>query len=223
MNRALRAATVGVLLLTPVALTACSAGQVSQTASQVRDQTGPYANIGDLSLRQVLISYPNGGSYSAGDDAELTMSIANSGPDDDALIGIKGDGFDGVNVTGTGTGTPSATGTSSASSTAAATATASATASAAPTSSAAASGSTSVDIPIPSDSTVFLGQNAPTVTLVGLGRSLTVGQSLSITFTFRKAGEVTLDVTVAAPNHVIENTSTFDFSKEPSHAFSGQG
>ena len=40
MNRALRAATIGVLLLSPAALSACSAGQVTQTASQNRDKTG---------------------------------------------------------------------------------------------------------------------------------------------------------------------------------------
>src|SRR3712207_9405987 len=40
VNRALRAATMGVLLLSPVALTACSAGQVPQTATQNRDKVG---------------------------------------------------------------------------------------------------------------------------------------------------------------------------------------
>ena len=41
MNRALRAATMGVLLLGPLALSACSAGQVTQTATQDRDKAGP--------------------------------------------------------------------------------------------------------------------------------------------------------------------------------------
>ncbi len=49
MNRALRAATMGVLLLSPVALSACSAGQVTQTPSQVRDKTGAQAQVGDIS------------------------------------------------------------------------------------------------------------------------------------------------------------------------------
>src|SRR5688500_6382196 len=40
VNRALRAATMGVLLLPPVALSACSAGQVTQTATQERDKVG---------------------------------------------------------------------------------------------------------------------------------------------------------------------------------------
>ena len=41
MNRALRAAAMGMLLCSTVALSACSAGQVNQTASQLRDKTGP--------------------------------------------------------------------------------------------------------------------------------------------------------------------------------------
>ena len=51
MNRALRAATLGVLLLSSVALSACSAGQVTQTATQERDKTGSMAQVGDLTLR----------------------------------------------------------------------------------------------------------------------------------------------------------------------------
>ena len=51
MNRALRAATMGVLLLSPVALSACSAGQVTQTATQERDKTGAQAQVGDITVR----------------------------------------------------------------------------------------------------------------------------------------------------------------------------
>ena len=58
MNRALRAATMGALLLTPVVLTACSAGEVNQTASQDRDKVGPSAQVGDLTLRQIVVAHP---------------------------------------------------------------------------------------------------------------------------------------------------------------------
>jgi hypothetical protein len=53
VNRALRAATMGVLLLSPVALSACSAGQVTQTATQERDKVGAMGQVGDLTLRAV--------------------------------------------------------------------------------------------------------------------------------------------------------------------------
>jgi copper(I)-binding protein len=93
VNRALRAATMGVLLLSPVVLSACSAGQVTQTAGQNRDKVGAMAEVGDLSLRAVELAYPSGGSYDAGDDADLLMSISNQGTEADTLVDISGDGF----------------------------------------------------------------------------------------------------------------------------------
>jgi copper(I)-binding protein len=93
VNRALRAATLGVLLLSPVALSACSAGQVTQTATQERDKTGAQAQVGDITLRQVRLEEPRGGSYEAGDDAELLLAIVNGGEDTDTLVGVEGDGF----------------------------------------------------------------------------------------------------------------------------------
>ena len=72
MNRALRAATMGVLLLSPVALSACSAGQVTQTATQERDKTGAQAQVGDITLRQVQLAYPE--ARFAADEGGITLS-----------------------------------------------------------------------------------------------------------------------------------------------------
>ena len=107
MNRALRAATMGVLLLSPVALTACSAGQVTQTATQERDKTGSMAQVGGITLRAAQLESPRGGTYEAGDDAELRLAIVNSGSEADTLVGIDGDGFGGVEVRTSGAGTGS--------------------------------------------------------------------------------------------------------------------
>jgi hypothetical protein len=104
VNRALRAATMGALLLTPVLMTACSAGQVNQTSSQDRDKVGPGADVGDLVLRQVQLVNPcEGGdedatAYEDGDSPELVLSIVNSGREDDTLTAIQGEAFDGVYV-----------------------------------------------------------------------------------------------------------------------------
>jgi copper(I)-binding protein len=100
VNRALRAATMGVLLLSPVALSACSAGQVTQTATQDRDKTGGQAQAGALTLRQAQLESPQGGGYDVGDDAQLQLAIVNSGTEDDALVGIEGDGFAEAEVRG---------------------------------------------------------------------------------------------------------------------------
>jgi copper(I)-binding protein len=103
VNRALRAATLGVLLFSSVALTACGAGQITQTETQARDKVGPTAQVGDLVLRGVQLAYPSGGSYERGDDAELQMAIVNRGTEDDSLVDITGDDFSRVRITGGGT------------------------------------------------------------------------------------------------------------------------
>src|SRR5215204_5351143 len=93
VNRALGAATMGVALLSPVALSACSAGQVTQTATQERDKVGAMAKVGDITLRQIEIAYPRGGRYDAGDDADLTLAIVNTGEEPDTLVSVDGEGF----------------------------------------------------------------------------------------------------------------------------------
>ncbi|MGY1600840.1 copper chaperone PCu(A)C [Geodermatophilus sp. SYSU D00815] len=193
MNRALRAATVGVLLVSPLALSACSAGQVNQTATQLRDKVGPTARAGEIELRAVELAYPRAGSYSPGDDAELRMAIVNDGDQEDTLTGISGPSFSRVRITGSPTGTG------------------------APAAPAAPGGTTSTgagSITIPADSVVYLGQNSQTVTLVDLGEELLPSQSLEITFTFAEAGEVTLDVPVGAPDEEVERGEAFDFHQE---------
>jgi copper(I)-binding protein len=105
VNRALRAAIVGVALFSPVALSACSAGQVTQTATQERDKVGAMTQVGDITLRQVNLAYPRSGSYDAGDDVELTMAIVNTGDETDTLVSVEGEGFGDAEISGTATGT----------------------------------------------------------------------------------------------------------------------
>jgi copper(I)-binding protein len=100
VNRALRAAAMGALLLTPVALSACSAGQVAQTAEQNRDRFGGTAAAGDIAIRNAQLAYPVTGAYQKGGDARLLVAIANGGQTDDTLVSIEGEAFDGVEVTG---------------------------------------------------------------------------------------------------------------------------
>ena len=185
MNRALRAATMGVLLLTPVALTACSAGQVTQTASQNRDKTGAQANIGAIGLRDVQLAYPNGGAYQAGGDARLIMAIANGADTEDTLLSITGDGFESYEVT------PGSD------------------ASLAPT------GEDGTEIPLPPNQNVYIGNgDGPTVTLTGLADTLTPAQTLDVTLTFEQAGEVTVAALVGAASRDLPRGDAFDFNEE---------
>ena len=187
MNRALRAATIGVLLLSPAVLSACSAGQVTQTATQERDKTGAQGQVGDLSIRQAELLSPRGGSYEAGDDADLQVAIVNGGSEADTLVGVEGDGFSSAEIQSSSSGTA----TSSAS-----------------------RGGGSDEIEIPAGSSVFVGDDDITVTLTDLDEDLSTGQYLEVTFVFEKAGEVTLPVTVANPEKSETRGETFDFHQE---------
>lgn len=187
MNRALRAAVMGVLLFSPVALTACSAGQVAQTATQDRDRVGGTAQVGDIILRDARLAYPTGGQYQAGSDAQLIMAISNGGSTDDTLVSISGDGFSSAEVTG-GTTTPVA-GT-------------------------APQDGTGLAVPVPADSNVFLGEDGPTVTLDGLTEELTPGESLDVTMTFAEAGDVTVTALVDVPSRDLPRGDAFDFHEE---------
>ena len=200
MNRALRAATMGVLLLSPVVLSACSAGQVTQTATQERDKVGAMAQAGDLTIRAVRLESPRGGTYDSGDDAELQVAIVNAGEEPDALVGISGEGFGDVEFDSgsTATASPSATPTPTAT----------------PTATPGSRSSSDTEIEIPARATIFIGTDGASVTLTDLEQPLTTGQYLELTFEFEKAGEVTLPVTVATPDEALERGEAFDFHQE---------
>lgn len=187
MNRALRAATMGVLLLSPVALSACSAGQVTQTATQERDKTGAQAQVGDISIRGAKLASPGVGGYETGDDAELQVALVNGGSAADTLVRVDGDGFTSAEIANTAARISSSTGSTAAQD----------------------------RIEIPAGSSVFVGQDNSdyTITLSGLDEGLTTGQYLKVTFTFEKAGEVTLPITVANPDTSESRGKAYDFHK----------
>jgi len=99
VNRALRAAAMGALLLSPVALAACSAGQVAQTATQEQN-LGNNADLGDLRLRALELGCPPDLAYAQGDDARLFGTVVNVGDGTDTLTGIESDAFDDVEFSG---------------------------------------------------------------------------------------------------------------------------
>ena len=184
MNRALRAATMGVLLFSPVALTACSAGQVTQTGTQQRDRVGAMAEVGDLTLRAVAVAYPEGGAYEAGDDAMVRMAIVNGTNEDDTLTGVSGEGFDEAVITPAGE-----------------------------TASVSTAGSDELEIPARSTVFVG-AEGGPEITLSGLDEALTTGQRVELVLTFENAGEVTVSTPVATPEEFIEREEAFDFHHE---------
>jgi copper(I)-binding protein len=202
VNRALRAATAGVLLLSP-ALSACSAGQVTQTATQERDKVGAMAQVGDITVRAAELEHPREGAYESGDDAELRLAIVNSSQEADTLVEVDGEGFGDVEIEGAAAGSSASpvTGTGSGSTTGTSTGTG--------------SGARSADeIEIPADTTVFVDGDEATITLTDLDEELTVGQYIELTLTFENAGDVNIQVTVANPEEEVERGEAFDFHHE---------
>jgi copper(I)-binding protein len=196
VNRAPRAAALGVLLLSPLALGACSAGQVTQTATQ-QQNLGNQADVGDLNLRAVELPYPTGGVYPAGGEARLLAAVASNSATDDTLVSVQGKGFDSVQVVD-----PTAT--------------------TSPAAGAAAGGT--VDLTVPAGGTLYIGNgNGPSVTLVGLANPVGVGQYVDVTFTFQRAGEVSMQVPVAVASRDLPRGDAFDFHAVPADQQSGGG
>ena len=184
MNRALRAAAMGVLLLSPVALTACSAGQVAQTAEQERDKVGGSAIVGDLTLRDARLAYPTNGEYAAGSDARLEVAITNGAPQDDTLLDVTGDGFASAEVSG------------------------------APTAAGSGTAGGGLDVPIPAESNVFIGGDGSRVVLTDLDEAITTGQGLDVTMSFERAGDVQVRVLVGTSARALPREEPFDFHGE---------
>jgi copper(I)-binding protein len=185
VNRALRAATMGVLLLSPVALSACSAGQVTQTATQNRDKVGDSVRVGAITVRAVELEHPRGDQYDAGDDAPLRMAIVNSGSESDTLTDVEGDGFASAEITG-----------------------------AVPEGSTSSSSEAPTEIEIPAQGSVFVGEDDNEITLTGLDESLTTGQEIELVLTFQNAGQVTVMASVANPDDEESRGETYDFNQE---------
>jgi hypothetical protein len=219
VNRALRAATVGVLLLSPVVLSACSAGQTPQTALEQRDKTGARAQVGELSIREVALAYPEAGSYASGSDAEVQLAVVNNGGQDDTLTGISGEGFSGAVFTDAAsaaalTATPTS---ASAPAPAAATGTPVPGATATPATPTAPAAPVVAPAPtelaIPAGQAVFVGTGTDHITLTGLRSPLTTGQYVTLTLHFQKAGDVTLKATVANPSAPLSHSDAYNFDQ----------
>ena len=186
MNRALRAATMGALLLSPLALGACSAGQVTQTATQDRDKAGPQAEVANITMRSVVLEPPPSGQYDEGDDAELMAAIINTSDEPDRLVSIESEAFEGVRALG-GDANPVSDPSGFA---------------------------TELDIEVPRDETLFLGGDGPTILLENLSDSLTAGESVDLTMTFEQAGEVPVRALVDSPEEEVERGEAFDYHQE---------
>ncbi len=155
-----------------LALVGCSAGQITQTDSQVAAVNGVYGNVGStIALRDVLIPYPSSpdGTYPAGSTVPVLLTIVNQGINADELIGVTSPAAGQAVVLGTTQLPPGTTVIS--------------TAGAAP-----AAGQPTSPLVV-GELRILLTTTAP----------LHAGLNTPVTFQFRNAGALTLPVPMATP------------------------
>jgi len=168
------ATAVALAAAAAISLSACSAGQISQTATQTAAVNGNYANQGDISLRNVHIVYPNSEEYSLapGGTVALAFTAINENPAQaERLSKISTDKAASVTIAGEVGGRIIEPQTALAAGT--------------------------VDATVTDD-----GEKIETdiilVTLNDIAEGVYPGLTVPITFTFERAGDITVDAPVDA-------------------------
>lgn len=219
LTTALKTAAAGTAALGALALAGCGAGQITQTSTQVSAVDGAAGTVGQIGVRNASIVFGSDKTaaiYPAGGSAPLQMSIVNFGGVDDRLVSVSSTVAGSVRIGGdprisagraltiagkaegeageagaTASATPSGPPASPAASAAPS---ASAAPTAAPSAAPTASGEAEAT-PTPSAD----GTTSATIDLVGLKQDIRAGLTYPVTFTFAKAGALTLQVPVANP------------------------
>ncbi len=207
LRKILPAVAVG---LAAIGLVGCSAGQVTQTDNVLPAVDGNAGNAGDNALRDVLIAAPeSGGTYDAGDDAPLTLTIVNRGTADDELTSVSSPAAGKVELIGDTT-LPSRAAlrvlvpeeSSSSSSSASATSTETSESSPGSTETSQPGGSSSAAGAAASEPAVTGTELAPevvgslSIVLTDLTADLMPGRNVPITFVFAEGGSVTINVPI---------------------------
>jgi copper(I)-binding protein len=197
-----------------LALAGCGAGQNTQTDSVEPAVNGTLGQVGDIMIRDAQFAYPTGGVYPAGGEGPLVLTIVNTGPTDDELVSVSSSVAESVEVTGDRAltarraiqvGTPSETVSGKASSSSAAVTTTTQSSSVPPSSGAPGSASGSAVSPTTTTTATPTSSAAPveigkaTIIVKGFSESLSSGKTYPVTFVFRNAGSVTLNLPIAAP------------------------
>jgi copper(I)-binding protein len=196
-----------------VLLTACGAGQTGTIGGQVAAVNGAEGSVGQVAVRDVTLQYPTGGQdhYSVGEDAPLLFTLVNSGIAADELTSISTPAAGDVSLSGS-TAIPGGTTLVSAPVRAASSSSSSSSSMVAPTTSGSSTRTPSTSPGSPSATRTSgpnpsggAGEPGTTVGVVaarltGLTQDVRPGLTIPVTFTFAKAGTVTVPVPVGAPD-----------------------
>lgn len=187
-RRVLGSAALG--LGAALAIAGCGAGQITQTDSQESGANGAFGQAGAILVRDAALNFPDGPgkAYPVGADAKLTLRLVNSGPANDELVEVGSEGAASATIEGdrqiiAGSvlviGSPEEHEVPGA----------------AESATSEPSSSATTEPPAGDDPRVGEAE----VTLKALDRELRPGQTVKVTFTFRNAGPITLDMPIAAP------------------------
>jgi copper(I)-binding protein len=195
----------------------CSAGQITQTDTQVPAVNGSMGTVKQIAVRDVRLAFPAGKSYfSKGESASLLVTIANSGQADDKLVSVSspefgsgaqivGDatipGFHAISATETAVASVTTT-TTTATSTTGTSTTGTSTTGTSTTGTSTSTTGTSTSTTTATTSAAAQPIGSIRIQLVGLtADKLLPGQTVTVTFTFANSGDLTLNVPIAASPH----------------------
>jgi copper(I)-binding protein len=216
-NRRVLGATV-LALVAALVLAGCGAGQITQMSSQEPAVNGAHAVLNGLFIRNAALQFPpNGQAYSVGSAAALTLTIVNEGAQDDELVEVTSDAASGAVIQGSkvvvsgnslvvspplqtgATGGDAASVTTSPSSSAPGTTSTSPTSTSTTTTTSGTASASSSAAPTTSSQAAPVTVGQASIVLRGLKQPVWPGQTIKVTFVFRNAGSVTVDLPIAAP------------------------
>ncbi|MFC5286880.1 hypothetical protein ACFPM7_07435 [Actinokineospora guangxiensis] len=210
----LRRAPLAIGLAALLAATACGAGQITQTDSQLPAVNGANVGVGPIAIRDVQFAYPHEGHYAQGGDAVLFGTVVNTGTGADTLVEVSSPLAEEVVVTGDtalpagvalAIGEPgaefhaeeSAAATTTTTTTTAPTTTTEGEEGASTTTAPATTTATTTAAPT-TTAAITLGKL--TITLKGLSGDIYPGTVHPVTFVFANAGSVTVQLPIASPS-----------------------
>jgi copper(I)-binding protein len=212
-NSSARLVAASVLIAGVAVLSACSAGKITQTSTQVAAVPGASVDLGPLALRDLTVAYNGIDGYAKGEDVPLVVRIFNNGTAPVKLTQATTDKAEQIVPVGGPSQPPTTTAPPPASASASPSASASGSASPRPTgsaspsrsaspspSAAAPAGPATLSIVIPPGGYVLLvpGQGQY-LAMRGLKEPLTPGYTTNVTFTFDNGASTTVAIPFGLP------------------------
>jgi copper(I)-binding protein len=214
---------LGLIIAAAVLTSGCAAGQQAGTANQQATQDGVDRTLGPIRLAALAVRAPSGATYPAGSAAQVRLVIVNTGQHTDTLTSITSPEAGGWAAYRTAADAAQALAATSSAATSSAPTSSSPASSSSPSGSSGSSGSsgagsssatsssppspTSTAAPVPRPQTSVaipagmrvswgVPDSKGTLLLLGVKRALYPGTVIELTFTFQRAGTITIAVPI---------------------------